>query len=382
MRGLLPAIILIIGASVAWAEFTDYRLLSSGQSPEQFEKTVTFENLYPNSAVIFTIGHELMWEARNVKDYIVQDDKITAILKDNTVFLEQNACGGLIVPGNTGSITYKNNYLVASSPENHSVYSVTDCAQYYSLPRRGYIDVNDSYLCETTDEGYIIRDLYSGAAVSTHVSDRRFMAVYASRQACYFIDEDALVLVSDMLSYPRAITHAGENVVSADKTKAGISAVTQRGGFDVTVYDTGAVGVDFYDSELPLPLIAKDADKYTETSAMLLVLKYDVLSAYDRADSWQKMLVTLFREPDACVYGDDVYITDIFGKQWKLNDGRLEESSVPGGCEYDGIYYDNGVFFAGNKPLYEFASLILQQGGKFLYKYEAGGETVYFYITD
>ncbi len=402
---MLTAFALAATAAVVYADFKDYRGLMREFSPYSFESTADLSALYPGSVIIFSKGQPLLWEASGIGDYKVTGGEISAIAQNGLASLPNGQCGGLLVPENTESIIYKDDIMVASTPDIHYSYYVPDCARYSESPREGsYIDTAGGLLCEASYTDRIIRNAYTGEEIYRDRPDSPTQAIYGINGSCYYLQRNGNIdTFGGAMPRMESFSYM-EGMVYAATYEHGFSGFTKKGYFTLKISSWGAAEFNFldlpdnglcmpaYDSAEPFCEArfapgfvdtALKAERITLTNDAVILKTGDKMTAYGREDSWIKELVTRYALPAPCVLRDALYYRDVLGDEWQINLNTMEDpvrvSFIPASCDPAGAYYKDGaIFMSDGAFVYRYAELARQQGGRQLYRTQKNSKMLYF----
>ena len=404
---LLTTFAIAAVSALVYADFKDYREFVREYSPFHFENTAELSALYPESVIIFSKAQRLLWEASGVGAFITIGGEIAAIAQNGLASLPYGICGGLIVPFDTESIIYKNDLMVASTPDVHNVFYLPDCAQYNQpIPREGsYFDAAESFLCEASYTDRIVRNAFNGVEIYRDQPASQVLAIYGAGSACYFLQSSGEVDIFSATSLQiEPFSYMG-GLLYASKYEHGFSGFTKRGYFTINISPQRTFEYNFYDlpeNDLCMPAdgsaepfcaayyepefvdTALKAEQITLTNEHILLKTGDKLAAYSRESGWIKELVTRYSLPKPCVFKDALYYRGVLGDEWQIDMNRMNDplrvSYIPASCDPDEAYYKDGVIFLSDGTfVYRYAELSRVEGEKKLYRAnDSSGAILYF----
>ncbi|MDR2870330.1 MAG: hypothetical protein LBV04_07770 [Deferribacteraceae bacterium] len=390
-----------------YAADLDYDYRSGGsQSPTQFEQSITLADMYPNSVTIFSRGYSASWALSSVDDFAADSRGLTAIRQQDLITLPDNACGGLLAH-EEGSVQRSGDHLIVSSADTHTLYYIPDCGWYNRSPKEGsIIDFNDEYICEASPDGYAVKDAI-GLTVYRGETTEPPLAAYSRNGKCYYIgNKGTLTQVDPKYGEMTTLFETAFAATAAQATDNGLLVMGDEASqyMFIRFEQDKAIYVDYYpqpasdcllaigssepfcaDEYPELFAEAKDADKLAATAEGIYILQNEQLTAYEASEGWVKSFIPSAAMPYACkVANDYIYYLDLSGAMWQIDlQSQTVEKIVafPKSPECQPVSFKDGAFFSANgKFLYQYAELIMQEGGRSLYKRDQG-DVLYYFVT-
>ena len=369
-------------------------------TPEIFERSVPESLITLSSLTIFEYGYDSLYYGNGLIDFAT-DDNVIVLLSGDQLVSNVKTCQAMPLNYIFNKVYPYKSFIIVYNYSTIEVYSLKECGKLASYTRalNGDIKVVDDFLIEYESSRVVLRELLTGAQISTVETDLEIATAGEYNGRVSLIHKNGFITYYDKKVNSFLLdTAVNLNFAHINYINSSFYGITNDGAFftiingKVTTYEdkncyisSGSIAAICSTKLLYNGQVYENVPnmgKFIAGKGVFITFNPPEFQMYKLIQAYQKKVQFDYTLPSLCrTSNNTIYFKNFSGKNRKVeNKVESATSSIPKSCKPNAkLYIEKGVFVCDNNNCGNFSEKIVIDEETSRYKRLEENKIFYYY---